>query len=60
MVALMMLEHQVGMRIASTPWPDARFKRDGLSDADWTQLDAHIDDIVGSISSWTRRGSPSL
>lgn len=48
-VALMTLEHQVGIanRLNAVAFQYARFKRDGLSDADWTQLDAEIDDIVG-------------
>jgi hypothetical protein len=48
-VALMTLEHQVGIanRLNAAAFQYARFKRDGLSDADWTQLDAEIDDIVG-------------
>jgi hypothetical protein len=50
-VALMTLEHQVGIanRLNAVAFQYARFKRDGLSDADWTQLDAEIDDIVGYL-----------
>jgi hypothetical protein len=47
-VALMTLEHQVGManRINALIFEYDRAKRDGLSDSDWVQLDADIDDLV--------------
>ena len=46
----MTLEHQVGVanRINATHLSvQPRCKRDGMSDADWTHLDADIDDLVG-------------
>jgi hypothetical protein len=48
-VALMTLEHQVGManRINALIFEYDRAKRDGVSDADWAQLDGDIDDLVG-------------
>jgi hypothetical protein len=47
-VALMTLEHQVGVvnRINATAVEYRTLNRDGLTDADWTQLDADIDDLV--------------
>jgi len=48
-VALMTLEHQVGManRINAVGLQYGRLKRDGMSEADWTYLDGEIDDLVG-------------
>jgi hypothetical protein len=48
-VALMTLEHQVGTanRLNALIFQYARARRDGVSDADWTGLDADIDDLVG-------------
>ena len=48
-VALMTLEHQVGManRLNALAFQYGRAKRDGVSDADWTELDGDIDDLVG-------------
>jgi hypothetical protein len=47
-VALMTLEHQVGManRINATGMQYGRLQRDGLSDADWTYLNGEIDDLL--------------
>ena len=48
-VALMTLEHQVGTanRLNALTFQYGRAKRDGVSDADWTELDGDIDDLVG-------------
>jgi hypothetical protein len=48
-VALMTLEHQVGManRLNALTFQYGRAKRDGLSDADWAELDGDINDLVG-------------
>ena len=48
-VALMTLEHQVGManRINAITFQYGRLKHDGLSDADWASLDKDIDDLIG-------------
>jgi hypothetical protein len=48
-VALMTLEHQVGManRLNALSFEYGRAKHDGVSDADWTSLDGDIDDLVG-------------
>jgi hypothetical protein len=48
-VALMTLEHQVGManRLNALTFQYGRAKRDGMSDADWTELDGDVDDLVG-------------
>ena len=45
----MTLEHQVGVanRLNALTFQYGRAKRDGVSDADWTGLDADIDDLVG-------------
>jgi hypothetical protein len=47
-VALMTLEHQVGManRLNALTFQYDRAKRDGVSDADWSELDGDIDDLV--------------
>jgi hypothetical protein len=49
LVALMTLEHQVGManRINAVSLQYNRLKRDGMSDEDWTYVDKEIDDLVG-------------
>jgi hypothetical protein len=49
LVALMTLEHQVGManRLNALTFEYGRAKRDGVSDADWASLDGEIDDLVG-------------
>jgi hypothetical protein len=49
LVALMTLEHQVGManRLNALSFEYGRAKRDGVSDADWIALDRDIDDLVG-------------
>jgi hypothetical protein len=49
LVALMTLEHQVGManRINAVSLQYNRLKRDGMNDADWTYIDKEIDDLVG-------------
>jgi hypothetical protein len=48
-VALMTLEHQVGManRINALIYQYNRLKHDGVSEADWALLDVDIDDLVG-------------
>lgn len=48
-VALMTLEHQVGManRINALVYQYNRLKHDGVSEADWALLDVDIDDLVG-------------
>ena len=48
-VALMTLEHQVGManRLNALTFEYNRAKHDGVSDADWAELDGDIDDLVG-------------
>ena len=51
-VALMTLEHQVGManRLNALTFQYSRAKHDGVSDADWAELDADIDDVVGYMT----------
>jgi hypothetical protein len=48
-VALMTLEHQVGSanRLNALTFEYGRARHDGVSDADWTELDKDIDDLVG-------------
>ena len=48
-VALMTLEHQVGAanRLNALTFEYGRAKRDGVSAADWKELDGDIDDLVG-------------
>jgi len=48
-VALMTLEHQVGManRLNALTFQYARAQHDGVSDAEWAALDGDIDDLVG-------------
>ena len=48
-VALMTLEHQVGAanRLNALTFEYGRAKRDGVSAADWKELDGEIDDLVG-------------
>jgi hypothetical protein len=47
-VALMTLEHQVGManRLNALTFQYGRAKRDGVSDADWVELDGYIVELV--------------
>ena len=47
-VALMTLEHQVGManRLNALTFQYGRAKRDGVSDADWVELDGDIAELV--------------
>ena len=48
-VALMTLEHQVGAanRMNAITFQYNRARRDGMSDADWAQVDSEIDDFAG-------------
>ena len=48
-VALLTLEHQVGSanRLNALTFEYGRARHDGVSSADWTELDKDIDDLVG-------------
>lgn len=48
-VALMTLEHQVGAanRMNALAFQYHAIRRDGMSEADWAQVDKEIDDLVG-------------
>ena len=50
-VALMTLEHQVGAanRMNAVAFRYNTMRRDGMSDADWTQIAGDIDDLVGYL-----------
>ena len=50
-VALMTLEHQVGSanRLNALTFEYGRARHDGVSNADWTELDKDIDDLVGYL-----------